>query len=89
MGCRTKSLALSAALAEFNDVSEAVLDVAWIAVAVVHRFFTRRADRFCFFAVEIALIDGTFAGVARCGLSAFDELHFQYPSSIICWRNAS
>ena len=66
-----ESLALSAALAEFNDVGVAVRNVAWVAVAVIHRFFPR-ANTFGPLAVEITLINRTFTRVTGCGLTAFD-----------------
>ena len=65
------SLALSTGFAEFNDVPVAVRNIAWVAVAVIHSFFTRRADTFGPLAVEITGVDFALAGVAGCRFSGF------------------
>ena len=83
------SLALSTRGTQLYDISVAVRNIAWGAVAVIHSFFTRRADTFGPLAIKITLINRTFTRVTGCGLSAFDELHFQYPSSTICCLNSS
>ena len=57
---------------QLNDVPVAVLDVAWVTVAVIHRFFTRRTDTFGPLAIKLTLIDFSLTRVTRCGLSAFD-----------------
>ena len=88
MRCPTKSLALSTGFAEFNDVPVAVRNVAWVPVAVIHSLFPR-TNTFGPLAIKITLINRTFTRVTGCGLSAFDELHFQYPSSTICCLNSS
>ena len=66
-----ESLALSTGFAEFNDVPVAVRNVAWVAVAVIHRFFTRRADTFGPLAIKITLINRTFTRVTGCRFSGF------------------
>lgn len=82
------SLALSTRGTQLYDISVAVRNIAWVAVAVIHSLFPR-TNTFGPLAIKITLINRTFTRVTGCGLSAFDELHFQYPSSIICCLNSS
>ena len=66
-----ESLALSAALAEFNDVPVAVRNIAWVTVAVIHSLFTGRTNTFGPLAIKLTPINRTFTGVTGCGLTAF------------------
>ena len=64
-------LSIGARFAELDDVPVAVRNVAWVTVAVINRFFTRRTDTFGPLAIKLTPINRIFTRVTRCRFSGF------------------